>query len=67
MNIGAVPEILQHGVTGFCAATLDDFRRFVPKSIELPRLPIRQYAQTRFSIARMASDYLQLYQKVADR
>jgi glycosyltransferase involved in cell wall biosynthesis len=65
MNIGAVPEIVEHGVAGFCATTLDDFSRFVPKSFELPRLPIRQYAQTRFSIARMASDYLQLYHKVA--
>jgi len=67
MNIGAVSEIVEHGVTGFCAATLDDFRRFIPKSFELPRLPIRQHAQARFSVERMASDYLQLYQKVAGR
>jgi glycosyltransferase involved in cell wall biosynthesis len=67
MNIGAVPEIVEHGVTGFCAPTLDDFSRFVPKSFELPRLPIRRHAQARFSVERMASDYLQLYQKVAGR
>jgi glycosyltransferase involved in cell wall biosynthesis len=62
MNPGAVPEIVEHGISGFCAATLDEFRRFVAKSFELPRLSIRQSAQTRFSLTEMASAYLKLYE-----
>jgi len=65
MNIGAVPEIVEQGVNGFGAATLDEFRRFVPKSFELPRLPIRQSAQSHFSLANMTSAYLKVYADLA--
>jgi glycosyltransferase involved in cell wall biosynthesis len=64
MSIGAVPEIVEHGITGFCAATLDEFRRFVPKAFDLPRPAIRQIAQARFSAQRMASDYVALYENL---
>ena len=65
MNIGAVPEIVEHGVTGFCVANRDEFLRAVPRAFALPRASIRAAAEQRFSAERMARDYLDTYHKLA--
>jgi glycosyltransferase involved in cell wall biosynthesis len=64
MNLGAVPEIVEHGVTGFCAESLDDFARLLPKAFDLPRAEIRRRAAARFSVERMAREYVGVYGEV---
>jgi glycosyltransferase involved in cell wall biosynthesis len=66
MGIGAVPEIVEQGVTGFCVAKHDEFVGAIPKSFDLPRPAIRQAAERRFSAERMVRDYLDAYQKLID-
>jgi glycosyltransferase involved in cell wall biosynthesis len=67
MGVGAAPEIVEHGITGFCAASRDEFERYVSKAFDLPRAEIRQRALARFSVERMARDYVRLYEKLQAR
>lgn len=65
MGIGAAPEIVEQGVTGFCVANRDEFLRAIPKAFALPRAAVRQAAERRFSAERMARNYLDVYQRLA--
>src|SRR5947199_8518136 len=47
MRMGAVPEIVDEGITGFCADTMEDFSGAILKSLALDRHQIRQLAQKR--------------------
>lgn len=64
---GSVPEIVDHGVTGWIVDSLDaaaDAIRHVPM---LNRHAVREKFEQRFSVARMASDYLQIYRRLMDQ
>ena len=61
---GSVPEILEDGVTGFVAESVDDFVHAVKRLDELDRAACRATAQRRFSVARMVDDYEALYRRV---
>ena len=67
MGIGATPEIVEEGVTGFCAADTDEFLRAIPKAFALPRRAIRAAAECRFSAERMACDYANVYQQLTGK
>ena len=67
MGIGAAPEIVEQGVTGFCAADSDEFLRAIPKAFALPRRAIRAAAERRFSAERMACDYANVYQRLTGK
>lgn len=58
---GAVPEVIEHGVTGLI---LDDYR-LIPVAVEdaarLDPAAIRRAAEERFSPERMVDDYLRAY------
>src|SRR5206468_12753580 len=54
MRLGAVPEIVDEGITGFCADAIEDFSNTILKSLALDRHQIRQRAQKRFSAEEMA-------------
>jgi glycosyltransferase involved in cell wall biosynthesis len=64
---GAVPEIVDHGVTGFIVNDIDDAVASVPLARALNRAAIRRQFEARFSVERMARDYLALYSEVLDR
>jgi glycosyltransferase involved in cell wall biosynthesis len=66
MRLGAVPEIVEEGVSGFTAATREEFASVVPKCFALDRRRIRRRAGEQFSAERMARDYAGLYAKVGD-
>ena len=67
MGIGAAPEIVEQGVTGFCAADRAEFVRGVPKAFALPRAAIRAAAEQRFSASRMTQGYLEVYQRLTGK
>lgn len=64
MNYGAVPEIVEEGISGYMASTPEEFIQAVPKCFSLDRLRIRQLAQQRYSPEQMARAYADVYEKV---
>ena len=65
MSLGAVPEIVEEGVTGCLATTADEFIEAIPRALGLNRRRIRAEAEQRFSPGRMAAEYVALYQRLA--
>jgi glycosyltransferase involved in cell wall biosynthesis len=63
-RIGAVPEIVDEGVTGFSATSAEEFGRQIPRAFELDRNRIRKQAEARFSVESMAGAYLALYERL---
>ena len=64
MRLGAVPEIVEEGVTGFSAESVEEFTRNIPRSFALDRARIRERALARFSSERMAREYLNVYERL---
>jgi glycosyltransferase involved in cell wall biosynthesis len=62
---GSVPEVIDEGVTGFVVDDLDAAVRAVERIGELDRGKIREVFGTRFSAARMAADYVSVYECLA--
>ncbi|HTV71458.1 MAG TPA: glycosyltransferase family 4 protein [Rhizobiaceae bacterium] len=58
---GAMPEIVDDGVTGFIVDTVDEAAAAVRKVGALDRAHIRQVFERRFSARRMVSDYEAIY------
>jgi glycosyltransferase involved in cell wall biosynthesis len=67
MRLGAVPETINEGVTGFAVESLAQMPEAIAKCSSLDRRRIRQEAEQRFSVARMAGAYLDVYQQVIAR
>lgn len=66
LRLGAVPEIVEDGLTGCTAGTLDELTQAVPKCFTLDRRRIRAAAEVRFSAARMAAGYVAAYERVRE-
>jgi glycosyltransferase involved in cell wall biosynthesis len=61
---GAMTEILDECITGCMAESLAQFGDAVVQALSLDRRQVRIRAELRFSSARMAADYVQLYERV---
>ena len=64
---GSVPEIVDHGVTGYIVRDVDQAVAAIPLAKALDRVAIRRRFEERFSVERMARDYLTLYDTVLRR
>jgi glycosyltransferase involved in cell wall biosynthesis len=64
---GSVPEIVDDGVTGLIVDSVDEAVAAVPRARALDRNAIRRRFEERFSVERMARDYLALYREVLCR
>lgn len=64
---GSVPEVLEEGVTGFMVGSLEDAVRAVERVGTLSRRTCRRAFGRRFTAARMAKDYVRLYQRLSSR
>ncbi|TCD14472.1 glycosyltransferase family 4 protein [Oricola cellulosilytica] len=62
---GAVPEVLEDGVTGRIVNSADEAAAAVPSCCSLDRARIRSRFETRFSDERMKDDYVRVYRKLA--
>jgi glycosyltransferase involved in cell wall biosynthesis len=62
---GALPEIIDHGVTGFLVDDLSEAQLAVKEAAELDRRHIRESAVERFSVARMVDEYEAVYRQLA--
>lgn len=64
---GSLPELVEHGVTGFLGETDDALSAFVGRVGELDRSACRRAAEERFSAERMVTEYEAFYRKILAR
>jgi glycosyltransferase involved in cell wall biosynthesis len=64
---GSMPELIEHGTTGFLVAGADAAAAAVAAASELSRAAIRDAAVSRFDVTRMISDYVAVYGSILDR
>ncbi len=58
---GSVPEVIEHGRTGFVVDNIEAAMRAVEQLELLNRAVVRQRFEERFSVERMAADYVAAY------
>lgn len=61
---GSVPEVIDHGVSGFIVDTLDEAVAAVGRLAGLDRGEVRATFAKRFTVERMALDYLNIYRNL---
>jgi glycosyltransferase involved in cell wall biosynthesis len=64
---GAVPEVIDHGVTGFIVNTVDEAVEAVRVIHRIDRSACRATFERRFSVRRMAWRYVQIYRQLRAR
>lgn len=64
---GAIPEIVEPGVTGFIVPNVEEAAQAVPLAAQLSRKQIRLAFAKRFTADRMARDYLSIYEKLLEQ
>jgi glycosyltransferase involved in cell wall biosynthesis len=64
---GSVAEVVDDGITGFVVDDVDAGAAALARIDELDRLRVRAMFERRFSAERMASDYIELYARVAEQ
>lgn len=64
---GSMPELIEHGVSGFLVDTVEEAMEAVLAARRLPRPPIRAATVTRFGRDRMVGDYLDAYDVLLGR
>ena len=62
---GSVPEVLEDGRTGYLVENVDEAVAAVDRLLALPREGCREVFDRRFTAARMAEDYLAVYESLA--
>jgi glycosyltransferase involved in cell wall biosynthesis len=60
-NRGSVPEVIDDGVTGTIVETVDQAVEAVKRLDTIDRQTVRSTFEKRFTVERMAKDYLQIY------
>jgi glycosyltransferase involved in cell wall biosynthesis len=61
---GSMPELIEHGVTGFLVDSLEEAADAIERVGEIDRAAPRRAVEERFTVDRMADAYLALYQKI---
>jgi len=64
MKLGAVPEIVDDGITGWMAERMEDLPSAATKCFALNRAVVRKQAETRFSADRMTANYINFYEQL---
>ena len=61
---GSVPEVIDHGVTGFVVTSMQEAAAAVEQAAALDRAAVRATFERRFSARRMAEDYIEVYMRL---
>lgn len=61
---GSMPEIIEHGVTGFLVDSLEEATQAIEHIDDIDRCRVRRAVEERFTIDRMADAYLTVYQHI---
>lgn len=63
---GSMPELIEHGITGFLVNTPGEAITAIDRAGDLDRAAIRRAVAQRFSVDRMADEYMALYRVILD-
>lgn len=63
---GSVPEVIEEGVTGFVVRSLEEAVAATRKTGFLSRRGVREVFERRFTVSRMARDYVAVYEKIVE-
>jgi glycosyltransferase involved in cell wall biosynthesis len=63
-NRGSMPELIEHGVNGYLVDTIEQAVDAIERVGTLDRAAVRQTVRRRFSIDRMADEYIDLYRRI---
>jgi hypothetical protein len=63
---GSVPEVMDDEVTGFVVDNLEEAVQAVERVPSLSRAECRRVFERRFSVRRMAQDYVAVYRRLVD-
>lgn len=66
-NRGSMPELIEHGVTGFLVDTLDEAIEAIGRVGEIDRARCRAAVKACFTLDRMADRYLSLYRSLIEK
>lgn len=61
---GAIPEVMEEGISGFMVESIEDAVRAVHRLDRIDPTACRRYFESRFTVTRMAQDYLQSFQRL---
>lgn len=61
---GSMPELIEHGVTGFLIDSPEDAADAIERCGEIDRAACRRAVVERFSVERMADEYIALYRRI---
>ena len=61
---GSIPELIEDGVTGFVCEGLDEMTAAIRRIPEIDRGRCRSTYEQRFTVERMAQDYVRLYERL---
>jgi glycosyltransferase involved in cell wall biosynthesis len=61
---GSVPEVIDHGVSGFIVDDIDGAVEAVGRLDEIDRAAVRAAFERRFGVERMARDYVKVYERL---
>lgn len=64
---GSVPEVIDHGRSGFVVTSIEEAVEAVDQVSTLSRRECRQVFEDRFPASRMADDYLRVYEQILAR
>jgi glycosyltransferase involved in cell wall biosynthesis len=67
LSRGAIPEIINHGVTGMCCLSLEEMINAVYQIKKLNRNECRSEANKKFSAPVMVDQYVSLYEAILSR
>jgi glycosyltransferase involved in cell wall biosynthesis len=63
---GSVPEIVEHGITGFVVRNVDEAVQAISRAAALDRAKIRERFERRFTVEQMTNKYLDVYNRLVD-
>jgi glycosyltransferase involved in cell wall biosynthesis len=66
LRCGSVPEIVEHGVSGFIVDDVAEAVRAIERLDTLDRHEVRGCFERRFTVERMAGEYLDIYRSLAE-
>ncbi|MDO7842910.1 glycosyltransferase family 4 protein [Sphingomonas immobilis] len=66
-NRGSMPELIEDGVTGFLVENVQQAVAAIDRIGEIDRAAVRRAVAERFSVERMADEYLALYRRILGR
>jgi glycosyltransferase involved in cell wall biosynthesis len=62
---GSIPEIIDHGVTGYICDNISEMAQAVAGLSLIDRSRCREIFEKRFTVERMVKDYLAIYEGIA--